>query len=271
MPSLDVVRSVDSRSKKVLVLLYKTLVHPQLEHCVQFWAPHYKRYIAKLKSAQHRVTRMVARLGTDPQMVLLMSVTMENLRKDIPRRNDHKGTVRWPLFNMWLITKAGMILSRAIGKSSLAVGHPIRVVMQDGILLEGYKLNMQKRDKNNIYQHWEFRSDGCIHSKAYPEFVLTYLEELNVREEVTQTEYHTHHGAQSAVHQETDSNSAEEVTVSSQRQVLQNNVCNCNEKQLSGPLDAHLMPEGPLRENRQLTVALMRKLEEKHPKASAQR
>ncbi|XP_062974492.1 doublecortin domain-containing protein 1 [Elgaria multicarinata webbii] len=212
---------------------------------------------------------------TDPQMVLLMSVTVENMRKDIPRRNNHQdlisATVRWPLFNMWLITKAGMILSRAMVQSSLAVGHPIRAVMQDGIPLEGYKLNMQRRERNNIYQYWEFGNDGSIRSKAYPEFVLTYLEELNVREEVTQTEYRTHHGAQSTVHEETDSNSTEEVTVSSRRQVLQNNVSNCNEKQVSGPLDAHLMPEGPFGENRQLTVALVKKLEEKHPKASAQR
>ncbi|XP_077178070.1 doublecortin domain-containing protein 1 isoform X2 [Paroedura picta] len=210
----------------------------------------------------------------DPHIVLLMSVTMENIRKDLHRRKDQHdlmSTSVWPLSNIWLITKAGMILSRAIIQSSLAAGRPIRAVMQDSILLEGYKVNLQKRDKNNKYQYWEFGNDGCIHSKAYPEFVLTYLEELNVKEEVTQMEHHTHHGAQSAVHLEADRNSAEEVTVLSQRQVLQKNASNCNEKQLSGPLDAHLKPVGPLGENRQLTVALVRKLEEKHPKASAQR
>ncbi|KFO96833.1 hypothetical protein N300_06590, partial [Calypte anna] len=103
----------------------------------------------------------------------------------------------------------------------------------------------------------------CPFLQAYPEFVLTYLEELNEREEVTQTENCIHHGAWSAAHQETDSSSAEEV--------LQKNVSNPNQKQLSGPLDAHLMPADPLGETPQLTVALVRKLEEKHPKASAQR
>ncbi|KFO10336.1 hypothetical protein N312_03963, partial [Balearica regulorum gibbericeps] len=105
----------------------------------------------------------------------------------------------------------------------------------------------------------------CPFLQAYPEFVLTYLEELNGREEVTQTENRIHHGPWSAAHQETDSSSAEEVTV------LQKNVSNPNQKQLSGPLDAHLMPADPLGETPQLTVALVRKLEEKHPKASAQR
>ncbi|KFV58655.1 hypothetical protein N328_00640, partial [Gavia stellata] len=103
----------------------------------------------------------------------------------------------------------------------------------------------------------------CPFLQAYPEFVLTYLEELNEREEVTQTENRIHHGAWSAAHQEIDSSSAEEV--------LQKNVSNPNQKQLSGPLDAHLMPADPLGETTQLTVALVRKLEEKHPKASAQR
>lgn len=54
-------------------------------------------------------------------------------------------------------------------------------------------------------------------------------------------------------------------------QVLENNDRNSKEKQLSRPLDAHLMPKGTSGENCQLTVALVRKLEEKHPKASAQR
>ncbi|KFP47624.1 hypothetical protein N323_11481, partial [Cathartes aura] len=102
----------------------------------------------------------------------------------------------------------------------------------------------------------------CPFLQAYPEFVLTYLEELNEREEVTQTVNCIHHGAWSAARQETDSSSAEEV--------LQKNVSNPNQKQLSGPLDAHLMPADPLGETTQLTVALVRKLEEKHPKASAQ-
>ncbi|XP_048340541.1 doublecortin domain-containing protein 1 [Sphaerodactylus townsendi] len=227
----------------------------------------YKHISTKFESFAKNLLEEPDPYKNDPQMVLLVSVTVENMRKTFHRRKHHSNlmsaSAKWPLSNIWLITKAGMILNRAILQSSLAVGHPIRAVMQDGISLEGYKVNLQKRDKSNISQYWEFGNDGCIYSKSYPEFVLTYLEELNVREEVTQMECHTHHGAQSAVHLETD--------ISSKGEVLPKNVSNCNEKQLSKPLDTHLMPAGPSGENEQLTVALVRKLEEKHPKASAQR
>ncbi|KAI4581068.1 hypothetical protein MJG53_010610 [Ovis ammon polii x Ovis aries] len=100
-------------------------------------------------------------------------------------------------------------------------------------------------------------------TKAYPQFVLTYLEELNVQVDVTQTEYHLHHGAWTTAHQEHGSSLAEEV--------LQKSASIPDLKQLPEPSDTHLMPEGSLGETEQLTVALVKKLEEKHPKASAQR
>ncbi|KAM9080560.1 doublecortin domain-containing protein 1 isoform 7-T8 [Megaptera novaeangliae] len=118
------------------------------------------------------------------------------------------------------------------------------------------------RHKGDDSQKWVFGTDGCIYSKAYPQFVLTYLEELNAQD-VTQTEYHLHHGAWTTAHQEHGSSLAEEV--------LQKSASIPGLKQLPEPSETHLMPEGSLGETGELTVALVKKLEEKHPKASAQR
>ncbi|XP_042089242.1 doublecortin domain-containing protein 1 [Ovis aries] len=196
----------------------------------------------------------------DPTIVLHASVSI--VKRSFSSSKENNGSQIVPL-TLWLITKTGMILSQAITQSCLAIGHPIRVKATDGTSLQGYKLILQKRHKGDDSQKWVFGTDGCIYSKAYPQFVLTYLEELNVQVDVTQTEYHLHHGAWTTAHQEHGSSLAEEV--------LQKSASIPDLKQLPEPSDTHLMPEGSLGETGQLTVALVKKLEEKHPKASAQR
>eukprot|EP00070_Physeter_catodon_P049819 XP_028356713.1 doublecortin domain-containing protein 1-like [Physeter catodon] len=71
----------------------------------------------------------------------------------------------WPAASVWLITKTGMILSRAITQGCLAIGHPVRVKATEGTSLEGYKLILQKRHKGDDSQKWVFGTDGCIYSK----------------------------------------------------------------------------------------------------------
>lgn len=55
-------RSIQTRTKDVMLPLYTALVRPHLEYCVQAWCPHYIKDIQKLEKVQRRAIRMITDL-----------------------------------------------------------------------------------------------------------------------------------------------------------------------------------------------------------------
>ena len=76
-------RSFTFHEKDVILSLYKTLVRPKLEYCIQAWRPHFKKDINLLENVQRRATRLVHSirdLSYERRLDILGLTTLETRR-----------------------------------------------------------------------------------------------------------------------------------------------------------------------------------------------
>ena len=71
------------KNKDTMLLLYKSLVRPHLEYCIQTWRPHLQKDIDLLERVQHRATKMIATFGSltyEDRLLRLKLTTLETRR-----------------------------------------------------------------------------------------------------------------------------------------------------------------------------------------------
>ena len=76
-------RSFNYKSKDIILQLYKSLVRPHIEYCVQAWRPHLAKDIKLIEQVQHRATRMIEGfrgLPFEERLARLKLTTLETQR-----------------------------------------------------------------------------------------------------------------------------------------------------------------------------------------------
>ena len=76
-------RSFSYLSKDITIQLYKSLVRPHLEYCVQVWRPHLRKDIDNIEKVQRRITKMVfglEKLSYEEKLKKLNLTTLETRR-----------------------------------------------------------------------------------------------------------------------------------------------------------------------------------------------
>ena len=68
------------KDKELILQLYKSLVRPRLDYCIQAWRPYHKKDINVLERVQKRATKLISGLsemGYEESLKILGLTTLE--------------------------------------------------------------------------------------------------------------------------------------------------------------------------------------------------
>uniref|UniRef100_K7F1Z4 Reverse transcriptase domain-containing protein n=1 Tax=Pelodiscus sinensis TaxID=13735 RepID=K7F1Z4_PELSI len=74
-------KGIENKTQNILLPLYKTMVHPHLEYCVQMWSPHLKKDLLALERVQKRATKVIRGLERVPYEERLKRLGLFSLEK----------------------------------------------------------------------------------------------------------------------------------------------------------------------------------------------
>ncbi len=152
-------RSFVYKSSNTILTLYKSLVRPHLEYCVQAWCPHLRKDIDLLEKVQRRATRLIKELrGTsyEERLVKLGLTTLENRR------------LRGDMIEVFKIIKGfdNVPVNTLFELSSCSLrGHSLKLYK------DSFKTNIGKFSfANRVIQDWNNLPDDVVSSNTINTF-----------------------------------------------------------------------------------------------------
>uniref|UniRef100_A0A674K5X3 HECT-type E3 ubiquitin transferase n=1 Tax=Terrapene triunguis TaxID=2587831 RepID=A0A674K5X3_9SAUR len=74
-------KGIHNKPENIILPLYKSMVRPHLDYCMQMWSPHLKKDILELEKVQKRVTKMIRGLEWLPYEERLIRLGLFSLEK----------------------------------------------------------------------------------------------------------------------------------------------------------------------------------------------
>ena len=185
-------RTYENKSKRNIIALYKSLVRPHLEYCIQEWRPHNQKDIDNLEGVQRRMTKMINGIGGDEynlrlSKTKLLSLEMRRLRSDLIEvfkiMHNLEGVKREDFFQ----------LRTATGRR----GHSLTILKQH------CRLNVRKYFfTHRVVDTWNKLSEATVNSKTVNNFKNQidpwfkqhgglYISQRRLHAPVIQTHMHT--------------------------------------------------------------------------------